>query len=173
MPLLGLHQNKLDFDVIETFDAQTLVIVDKSSYLDNSPEKPTMEVLVPGYSVSKLVPFNAYNVNVINAHQLNISCGDNENMPDGVYCLTLSVCPNDVVYIKKTYLKTDLLEYAIDNALIAVNSCALLTKEIKDIFITIDLLLSTAKAHAREGNIIEATSLYKKIQKLLTKIKCK
>jgi hypothetical protein len=163
----------LDFDVLDVLDTKTLTIIDKSEYLCNDPEKPVMEVLIPGNTKPILVPFRPNTINVINAHQLNLSCGDNSNMPDGVYRLTYRICPQDSMYIDKYYLKTDILEYQLDILLLKVLSCKDINKDLKKTFDSIFLYLTAAKAHARAENIKEATSLYKRAQKEINKTNCK
>lgn len=173
LPILSIKSNKLDFDVIECLDTKSISIIDKSEYLDIRPDKPTMEVLAPGFSEAHLTPWRPFNINIINAGQLNIGCGPNVNLPDGIYCLTLRVCPQEEVYLTKTYLKTDLLEYELDDKLLMILSNKFISEEIKRKFQDIDLLILSAKAHARNGNTKEATSLYSKAQKYLNKINCK
>lgn len=173
MPILSIKSNKLNFDVIESLDPTSISIIDKSEYLDVRPDKPTMEVLVPGFSESHLTPWRPFNINIINAGQLNIGCGPNVNLPDGVYCLTLRVCPQEEVYLTKTYLKTDLLDYEFDQKLLMVNSNKHISEELKRKFQDIEFLILVAKSHARNGNTTEATTLYSKAQKYLNKINCK
>lgn len=163
----------LDFDVIEMLDTKTLTVIDKSIYLCDDPEKPVLEVLIPGNTKPILVPFRPGVANVINSHQLNLSCGDNYNMPDGVYRLTYRICPQDSMYIDKYYLKTDILEYQLDYLLLQIISYKDIDKNLKKAFDNIYLYILSAKAHARAGNIKEASNLYQRAQKEINKITCK
>lgn len=173
MPILTIQTNVLDFDILEVLDPKSISIIDKSSYLDGRPDKPTLEVLAPGYSKSHLVPFRPFNINIVNAGQLNIGCGSNVNLPDGVYCITLRVCPQEEVFITKTYLKTDLIDYEYDQKLLMILNNRQLSEDLKRKFQDIELILMAAKSHAKNGNTKEATSLYHKAQKYLDKINCK
>lgn len=167
MPILGIHKTDLDFSVIETMDPKTIVIIDKSTYMDKKPQKPKLEILAPGYTQAKIVSYNPYKTTVVNARQLNLTCGNSVNMPDGIYVIKMSICPNEHVYLEKTFLKTDLLEYAIDSKLLETLSCKDLTDKFKRDMETIFILLKSAKAHGANGNINEATKLYSKIEKLV------
>jgi hypothetical protein len=172
MPILNIKSNKLNFEIVESLDPKVLSFLDTSTYLEKSPDKPLVEVLVPGYSKSVIVPYKVNRFNTLSAGQLNITCGTNDNMPDGVYQLTIRVCPYEVVFCTKYYLKTDLLQYEIDDILLNILYKQELSDSIKKSINTMFVLLESAKVHARNGNIEEATEMYKKIQKLVTKIKC-
>lgn len=172
MPLLSIKTNKLDFQILESSDPKTIIVLDKSIYLDTYPEKPLLEVLLPGYSKSILVPFKAFDYNVINSSQLNISCGDNTNLPDGVYCITLRICPHDSVFLTKIFLKTDLIDYKFSNFLLSILEKRDFSNEEKRIIENYYIILESAKSHASFGNTKEASLLYKKAEKILNKLNC-
>lgn len=171
MPILGIHRNALDFDVIDQmFDPKTLTVLDKSIYMDKHQEKPVLEILMPGSSKPILTPFNPYSYTVVNSRMLNLGDG---NMPDGVYKLTYRICPQEQLFISKYFLKTDIIELGIDQLLLRVFSSDDVDKNLKSRIETVSLLIMSAKAHAREGNVIEASNLYKRAQKELNKTNCK
>lgn len=173
MPIIGLNTNNLDFQILEDLDPKTISIWDKSSYVDTFPTKPALEIVPPGFNKSFVVPFKPFDITVVNANQLGIGCGDNVNMPDGVYCITLKVVPYADAYHSVHYLKTDLLQYEIDEKLLTVISNRSVSEDYKQKFLDLDLFIKAGKAHARAGNINEATSLYQKAQNIVKKIKCR
>jgi hypothetical protein len=172
MPLLSIKTNKLNFDIIDSLDPKVLSFLDKSMYLEKSPDKPLVEILVPGYSKSILVPYRIHSYNSISAGQLNISCGKTENLPDGVYEITIRVCPHDSIFLTKYYLKTDLLQYEIDNLLLSILNKQDMSDSFKKAMDNVFILLESAKVHARNGNVEEAIEMYKKVQKIINKLKC-
>ena len=172
MPLLSIKTNKLNFDVIESLDPKVLSFLDKSTYLEKSPDKPLLEILVPGYSKSITVPYRINSYNTISAGQLNITCGKTEILPDGVYEITIRVCPHDTIFLTKYYLKTDLLQYEIDNLLLSVLNKQDMSEGFKKSINNIFILLESAKVHARNGNVEEAIEMYTKVQKIVNKLNC-
>ena len=152
-------------------DLQTITIVDKSEYMDAFPESPMLEVLPPGHTKWVNLPFKPRDINTITTGQLNLTCGEITTLPDGVYRFTLSVCPNDSVFLCKANLRTTLIEYMMQNFILkVVDSCDEDAKIIKKKLIDIDCLLSAGKANARKGNIMKAAKLYNKANDILNSI---
>ena len=109
---LGIEQNILDFDIYDSdMNPKTFIIFDKSYYMDKYPENPIIDVTPPGFTKSVSIPFIPREYNIINTGNLKLACGDISDLPDGVYVFRLSLCPNETLYVCKTYLRTTLLEY--------------------------------------------------------------
>jgi hypothetical protein len=173
MPILTVKSNELNFEIIDSLDPRTIAFLDKSVYLESSPDKPMVEVLIPGSTKPIVVPFRTNEYNVITGGQLNISCGKNSTLPDGVYTLKISVCPHEYVFLSKTFLKASLLEYELDSILLKQLEHRDIPKNFKKDFEYSIRLLEAAKIHAERGNINESTNLYKKVSKIVNKLNCK
>ena len=93
---LELSTHHLDFDIYESdYNPKTMVFLDKSSYME-TPEKPKLEVILPGFVDSKVVPINPNSLNVLNTSALGISSINSfEDLPDGAYTLTYRICPHE------------------------------------------------------------------------------
>lgn len=176
MPLLDINTYKINFLALSSNDTKTIVLVDTSNYL-SFPEKPLLDIVPPGYTGFIQVPYTPNSVIVINSDTLNLTaqCDYSElsDLPDGVYQITMKVCPYDQLYTKKCFIKTSLLESQFQNLLLGMKDDSVKTK--KEI-IDIDVLIMSAKAEANVCNIESATEKYniasKKVNSLLKIIDC-
>jgi hypothetical protein len=66
---LGISKSILDFEVLETGNELTLVIIDSSQYIEY-PERPLLEITLPGFNKYVLVNFIASSVNTFNSNTL-------------------------------------------------------------------------------------------------------
>ena len=104
--------SKLNFNIVDTHDFKTLGIVDTSWYNpDITVETSTIEILPPGYTVAASPFFMIKALNVYNSNGLGItraSCEEDlVDLPDGLWKIKYSICPNDKLFIEKFFLKTD------------------------------------------------------------------
>jgi len=111
--MLGLHTNVLDFEIIETGNPKTLVFVDASTYIAE-PDRPLLEVIMPGFSKYFLVNVAANQVNTFNSSTLGINRVLLQelltDLPDGVWTLKYKICPYKFVFqVKKIMRITKLL----------------------------------------------------------------
>lgn len=106
--MLGVHENILDFEIIETGNENTLVFVDSSQYMEE-PDRPLLEITMPGYDKYFLVNYTARNVNVFNSGTLGINqvLFNNEYLPlpDGIWFIKQKICPYKYVYINKKHMR--------------------------------------------------------------------
>lgn len=160
--------NILDFDILDNdMNPRTIIVFDKSTYMDKYPETPKLDVLPPGHAKWVSLPFKTNDVNVITSSQLNLTCGEITTLPDGIYRFNLSVCPNDKVFLCKDHLRTVLLEYSIHDLVLRVmNNCDPESEKLKKKLIDIDCLLRGAKANVAIGNLSKGNELYQKAQTL-------
>lgn len=181
MPLIGVETYNIDFFVLETNDAKTINLVDRSNYL-SAPEKPMLFIILPGYTGHVEVPYAPLSIITINSDNLKLTeeCEYEElaDLPDGVYQIKMGVCPYNELHSKKAYLKTTKLDQDFQNILLSYENCECLDQTIlKQSIIDIDILIQSAKAEANIYNIERATSKYKtaanKLNKLEKKINCK
>ncbi len=110
--MLGIHKHILDFDIVSTGNAKTLIFVDSSQYMEN-PERPLLEVLAPGYTKYFLVNYFASEVTTFNSSTLGFNQVLNQTdlveLPDGVWVIKQKICPYEYVNKTKKYMKVDQL----------------------------------------------------------------
>jgi hypothetical protein len=118
MPL-GLYRNNLDFEILETGNPSTLVFVDSSQYIE-PPDKPLLEVFIPGYSKYLLVNIIPNQVNTFNSSTLrlseSLSISHLTILPDGVWNFKYKICPYAYVFIEKSTMRTTLINKKLDRA---------------------------------------------------------
>lgn len=109
----GFRENIIDFEIIPTGNPNTLVFVDSSTYIEE-PDRPLLEILMPGYSKFLLANVVARQINTFNSNTLGYTELLNADclleLPDGVYRLNYKVCPYTVNYKIKNIIRTTLLE---------------------------------------------------------------
>lgn len=182
MPVLDITTYKIDFSILDDNNPDTLIILDKSTYLD-TPEKPLLDITLPGYTGFIEVPYKPSTISLYNSDSLTLTepCEDGSlsALPDGVYQITMKICPYDEFYATKCYLKTSSFNAAYEELLItftdSTETCydhKLLREEIIDI----DILIQSAKAEANLSNIEKASEKYrtavKKLASVNKKINC-
>lgn len=173
--------SRLSFDVIDTHDFKTLGIVDTSWYNpDITVETATIEILPPGYSIASSPFFMIKALNIYNSNGLGITKASCEeeliDLPDGLWKIKYSICPNDKLFIERFFLKTDRIQckyaYAflnLDLENISEESEKMKRKDLQKI----DYYITGAIAAANNKNAKLASDLYKKADNLLNKFgKC-
>jgi hypothetical protein len=163
---------QLNVEVIENCDCKTLSILD-TSYYPVTPESPTLVIEVPGFKEIQF-PFQVGQVNIFNSYSLALSSSNTISslldLPDGLYTLTYSVCPNDELYTVKNHLRTCKLEYKFAQEFAkTVNVCDIDSKFMKELQ-RIEVLIEGAKANAKVCNPEKAVELYKKAKELLDRL---
>ena len=111
MPL-GIHQQNLDFEILDTGNTKTLVFLDSSEYY-KEPERPLAEITLPGQTKYTLVNIVARQVNTFNSNTLNLTQVTGESclteLPDGVYTVKFKICPYKYIFKIKYFLRTNQL----------------------------------------------------------------
>lgn len=170
--MLGLHEHNLDFEILETGNSKTLVFVDSSTYMEE-PERPLLEVIMPGYTKYFLVNVNARNVNTFNSSTL----GFNEvlkkeclvDLPDGVWQFKYKICPYKYVYIVKKSMRVTLLLNKLKSLYnkIDLSECAGKNDDLLKIgLVDIHILIEGAKAVV-EKNSKMAEKYYRLADRLI------
>jgi hypothetical protein len=172
--MAGLHRHELDFEILETGNPKTLVFVDSSEYMEE-PERPLLEVVLPGHTKYLLVNVQARKVNTFNSSTIGINEVLSEEclveLPDGVYELKYKICPYKHVFICKKHMrvtqlnqKIALLHSKIDLADCHIKDDVELQKELFRIY----SLIEGAKAVVNY-NSVKAQSYYQLADKLVQK----
>lgn len=180
--MLGKDINtySLDFYILDTNDPKSILLLDRSNYLFE-PENPKLFIVPPGYTGEINIEYPGIKNSIIEINSDSIglteNCNINEefaNLPDGVWQITMSVCPYEELYNKKCYLKTTQIECKLQDILLRFDDCGCLPdKEFKNLIVDIDILLQSAKAEVSICNIENATKKYNQALKLLNQIEKK
>lgn len=173
---LGIKKHILDFEILNTGNSKTLVFLDSSEYNGN-PEKPLLEVTLPGHNKYFLLNVVARKLNTFNSNTIGLTetlnSHDIVNLPDGVWRLKFKVCPYDKVYIQKYHLRTVTLEENIQKFFdwLDISDCDIAeTEKYKNDIVDIFILKEAAKANAIKGRIKKASDQYQKANDLITNL---
>lgn len=162
----GIRKHNLDFEILDTGNPKTLVFLDSSDYY-TEPERPLIEVTLPGHSRYFLLNAAAKKVNTYNSNTIGLTEILNSfelvNLPDGVWKFKFKVCPYDKVYIQKHHLRTVELEERLGKVYeyLTLSDCDV-ERDVKLNNTLIDVLLAieSGKANAKKGNTKKASDLY-------------
>ena len=113
--------SQLDIYKDDVLNPKILILKDASFYNpDITPSNPLMVIQYPGSD--KYVSFNVgihFNV-IINSNTLgitNVTTSDGlSDLPDGLWTVNYSICPNDELFIEYRFLRTTKLEIKWNNA---------------------------------------------------------
>lgn len=151
MPL-GIKRTILDFEILETGNPQTLVFVDSSQYIE-PPDRPLLEVFLPGYDKYLLTNVAANQVNTFNSNTLGLANALFINhltvLPDGIWKFRFKICPYNYIFIDKSYMRTTLLELKLDQAYNQIDLLKCMDKTtayILDELTKVEILIKGAKA---------------------------
>lgn len=169
-------RSKLNFNIVDTHDFKTLGILDVSTYNpDIAIEEVRIEILPPGYKIAASPFFMHGALNVYNSHGVGItkaSCGDELiDLPDGLWKIKYSICPNDLLYVERFFLKTDKILCKLENAFLSLdlNSCDRDVDNDKlEKLEEIEFFIKGAIAASNRQDAKLASDLYKKADNLLS-----
>lgn len=167
--------SKLNVNIIDTHDFKTLGIVDVSWY---NPlikiEDVTIEITPPGYRIAAKPLFAPKSLNIYNSNALgitNASCEEElTDLPDGIWKVKYSICPNDKLFIEKFFLKTDKLQCQYTKAFLSLDlrcSDCVGNKEKRRLLDEIEFYIKGAISAANDQNAKDAHDFYVKADKLL------
>lgn len=167
--------SKLNLDIIDTHDFKTLGILDTSWYNpDITIESPTIEIVPPGYTHAVSPFFMIRALNIFNSNGLGLTKASCEeeliDLPDGLWKIKYSICPNDKLFIERFFLKTDRIQCRFTQAFLNLDLSSLNTdiqKKKKANLDDIELYINGAIAASNDQNAKLASDLYKKANKLL------
>lgn len=140
--MLGTHRNYLDFEILETGNPKTLVLVDSSQYME-PPDRPLLEVFLPGFNKYLLTNVVASQVNTFNSSTLNLNPTLNINflqdLPDGVWSFRYKICPYDYNFTDKKHMRVTLLQGKLNRLYthVSIDGCSCPTQT--DVFIQKEL----------------------------------
>lgn len=168
----------LNFDIIPTCDLRTLYIVDLSKWLHLSTKETKVDIILPGEKEATTHYYIKSKINIFNSNNLGLSCEDCASglgvLPDGVYKIKIYVCEGDVFSYEACYLRTVKTQLALDQVFIDLYAaCCLPKQQILEKIFEIELLLKSAHANVKDGNIEAGKCHYDKAVELLEELeKC-
>jgi hypothetical protein len=166
--MLGIHEHRLDFSILDEKDSHNLVWLDKSSYME-VPDMPVLEVTKPMFKEHYRIHIIPNQVNVINS--VNLGCDCDTDLPDGLYNLRYGVNPHDVVFKCKDYFKVSLLLERIDDLLLNLDVCDLDSKKaIKDKIVDLFILVKAIPVNTACGRTQMAVEQYKLAMKIIDRL---
>lgn len=116
--MIGLHKDNISFEILETINPKTLVFLDSSDYIQ-SPERPLLEITLPGYDKYFLVNVIPKRLNTFNSSTIGLgrvlNCSELIDLPDGLYSAKYKICPYDYKFITKKFIRTTLLNQRLEN----------------------------------------------------------
>ena len=161
----------LDFEVVGTNNPKVLRVLDESEWgiLANRPAVIEIQGPEMGEAVSYYLSKNQ--TNIFTSVTLGYNCGDGaykyENLPDGVYKITIKGSPSDYQFTRH-YLKTDILRLNIDKVWARVGIlCDHVDEDLMEKIKKVEYIVAVAEANMRLGNIEEAGELIDKANKAL------
>lgn len=170
----GLRQHILDFEIIPTGNPETLVFIDSSDYYAE-PERPLLEITLPGYKKYFLVNVVARRVNTFNSNTIGFSEVLNEgclvDLPDGIYSFRYKICPYDKIFKDKKFFRTTLIRKRLADLYERLDAadCDHKDKINPSDLVEINALIEGAEAVVSK-NEKKANSFYQLADKLISKL---
>lgn len=163
---MSIKRQELDFDIQSLGNPKTMLFVDMSQYFEE-PERPLLQILLPGYTKYFTVSINARRINVLNSNIIGLSksikTSDLVALPDGVWTLTYRICPYDKLYKQSYHLRTVALKAKLAKVREFLNAKDCEDCEwVKNAVVDILLLIWSGEAAAQEGERDNANSFYQK-----------
>lgn len=156
-------------EVLPSTDCGFLSILDTSFY-PVPVDSATIAIGVPGYDYPFQFVFTLGEVNIYNSYSFGFTTsetGDFVPLPDGVYELNITTCP-DTGSSQKFHLRTCKINCRLATQWAKyAEDC---DEKIATYLDRIEFLLKGAEANAQLCNIAKATELYKKADDLLRRL---
>lgn len=162
----------LYFNVSDTYDLRILRVEDLSDWKHLEDEPTYIDITTPGRGRVVTHFFAKNKVNIYNTNLLELTCDTCEDglgdLPDGIYTIRIYACDGEKFSEEKNYLRTTKALLRLDQVLINMSlDCCLPDKKIMDKYLEVELLLKSAHANLRDGNIKQTSCEYEKAIKLL------
>lgn len=167
---------KLDIQVCDCSSCYNLVVQDHSYYL-TTPEKPRLEIIMPGYETPMVFNFEAEKTNIFNSYSLLLSASagsaDLIELPDGLYQLTYRICPYEELYHTICHIRNCKAWCRWEKLLVTLTtSCYDLDPKMRDSLEKIEWLLKGSEALAKDCQCEKASEAHQKAIELLEDLEC-
>lgn len=167
---------KLDFDILDTYDLRVMRVVDNSSWEHLYKETTYIDVITPAKTKPVTNYFYKDKINTLNSNNLELTMthqkGELQPLPDGVYKIKIYVCEGDKFSYETCYLRTIKTMIELDKVLIDMNvkGCETDAKTLER-YLKIELLLKSAHANVRQGNVEQGMCEFDKAKDMIAKFK--
>lgn len=167
---------KIDFQVLYDDDPFALSIYDKSYWQLLEGKPSIIEITTPGASEPVVNTFEKKSINIFNSINLGLSCPTCDDislneLPDGIYTIVVKASP-DNFNKESCYLRTTKLRLEIDKIYIKANLLDKVTStDLIEKLNWINLLLRSAEANLRYGNLRETQQIMFEVHAIVEKIK--
>jgi hypothetical protein len=166
------QQINIEFDIFSN-GVNTLLVADNSDWAYAETLPSYISVKTPGYADFITFSLRKNRVNVLNSHNLGISCFSGNcdeqyvELPDGIYTIKISSGYQNID-LEKFYLKTDRFELEFDKVAVK-HGFEYSGNDIlfQDKMLSVKWLLIVAKAHAKLGDFVKAQRFFDSAKKLL------
>jgi len=161
----------IDLDVLESYRPQQLRVLDTSLWKHLEGQETFIDITLPSRTNVITKEFVQNSITVFNAFNLGLVAESDTDtpLPDGFYKLRLYVCDSDDRFSKTiTVLRAVKLLNRLDSLLIEMDLCCNLPKKAAiQKYMEIYLLLKSAHANTRQGNIEQAKCEWDKAKELM------
>lgn len=173
--MLGVHKNFLDFEILETGNTKTLVFADSSQYM-KPPDRPLLEIYLPGFNKNLLVNIVAGQINTFNSNTLGLGKSLDttflQDLPDGVYQFRYKICPYNLIFITKSRIRMTILINKLRSLMnqldLAGDNCPEATDvQIQKQIIRVNILIQGADSAARKDDCTRASKFYQLADKMI------
>jgi hypothetical protein len=161
----------INFDILETYDQKVMRILDTSDWKHLKGVDTFLDITLPSRTnaVTKEVTqgaisvFNAWNLGLVSEPYTETP------LPDGVYKIRLYICDEEDKFSTTKYvLRTVKLMHRLDELLMELDlCCSLPRKTAVEKYFEIYLLLKSAHANTRQGNLEQAMCEWNKAKELM------
>lgn len=166
--MLGIHEHRLNFSIIDELDKKNLIFLDKSTYMEQ-PDMPILEVTKPMFKQVFKIHIIPNQVNIINSINLGFDC--DTTLPDGLYKLKYGVNPHTIVYKCIDYFKLSSLYEKIGNLLLTLDTCDLdSVTEIKNTIVDLYILTKAIPLNTLNGRTQLAVQQYRLADKMVDRL---
>jgi len=161
---------QLNLEVLKAKDCSYLTVIDTSVY-PITPDTANIFIGVPGYDSAYEFSYLIGETNTYNSYNFGFTTSvttDFTALPDGVYSLTITTCPDTGVN-SRYHLRTCKIDCRLAVQWAKYVDCCD-DEKILYMLDKIEFLLKGAEAHADLCNPTKATELYKKADDLLRRL---
>lgn len=165
----------IEIDIQPTHDLRVLKIEDISDWKHLAGERSYINITTPGRKNPVTNYFQKGKVNIFNSNNLDLSTSTTTKalpeLPDGIYHIKVFACEGCKFFKELYYLRTVRTMLDLDMKLMSMDLCSCNADEnTLNKYLMAELLLESAHANTRDGQINQAMCEYEKAKELLKEL---
>lgn len=170
---MNIGELNLDIRISDCTACENLVVQDHSYYL-TTPERPKLQIQLPGYTSKWMFDFSPEKINIFNSYSFGLSTSSSlTELPDGLYTLVYMICPYDQLFHTVYHVRQCKAQCKWDTFLKqSFDSCYDLSPEVNKLLNRIEYLMKGAEVFARDCEPEKAIELHQKAVELLERLEC-